>query len=574
MKKNLSVFFIFFTLFFDFSFITAQEKTFTNDQKIWSVDCEEIKILRYLFIATGHALPSSTGPWNTDEMKLMLSKLDGEEALNTEFLNSLYDKVYSSLYKNPKFILENDLAIDLNLAANPEIYVHTNKTDFTSETDWAKGFEERADFLDIDFSFLFAKHFYIDLKLPLQYVPFDSFYTPQFMSNFPGITPENLSLISINFPTRAIMAFGGNHWSFSFGRDKIRFGNGESGNLTLGGNQIYDNHIRFATFFDKFKFSAVAIFYPHYYPESEEEEKLNQNDVISGLKMYLNHRLEGRFFSDRLDVILSESIMYQSADGSLDVSVFNPAGIFHNYYIRGNANSIMNIDVDFAITKRLNLYGQVAIDDLVVPGDTTSSSAWWRPNKMGFLLGIKGIQPIFNGFLTFVAEGVYTDPYLYLREKYNSTTGQYGVSFYGDLRYFNSKNGYEIHYLNQCLGYKYGGDCITGTLKAKYQDKNNWYCSAEVFYMAHGIMTVNYLNKDQITGKADLSPSTEDKTGTVTDKDSVQHLFRASFEGGYQLYSWLSFYASADNIFVWNKGNVTKDMVYDLQFCLGSKITW
>ena len=65
--------------------------------------------------------------------------------------------------------------------------------------------------------------------------------------------------------------------------------------------------------------------------------------------MFLGHRLEWRLFSNRVGFALSESIVYQSEidDSTLDLRVLNPVAIFHNYYIRGHANSLLTVELDY-----------------------------------------------------------------------------------------------------------------------------------------------------------------------------------------------------------------------------------
>ena len=155
-------------------------------------------------------------------------------------------------------------------------------------------------------------------------------------------------------PYRAFGAFGGDGWSVQVGRERLSWGAGVSGNLVLGDHVNYHNVGRFTTYGKNFKYTFLTSFFPHpseYYaydavPDAGTDNdpfayggyidlSANQNGVMSGLSMFLAHRLEGRLFNDKVNLALTEAIMYMSEDNTLDLRVLSPATIFHNYYIRG-----------------------------------------------------------------------------------------------------------------------------------------------------------------------------------------------------------------------------------------------
>lgn len=573
--KRFVVLVIFSLLLFSF----FAESINLNNQKLWNVESDLYKQMNSLFLSYGISLPSSSGPWNTDELKIMLTKIDLSKC--NAYQKKIYSKIYEELYKNPEHMVEDTLGFSVTTNIHVESYVHTNTTDFNRESDWNIGFTEREPLIVVPFEGWIANHFYgygegslgkssgiIDDEEG------DSQYMNYFNMNIPLVFSNGNNDFDLNFPRRSFISFGGNHWNVSFGRDVIRWGHGETGNLFLGGNQLYDNHIRMTTFYDHFKFSCVSIFYPH--PQVVlYEDYSSQNANVNGLKMFFTHRYEGRFFNDKLSVTAQESLMYQSADNTLDVRVFNPLGIFHNYYIRGNANSMLGFDVDYAIMPGLNTYGQIVIDEFSLAEPDETSSSGWRPSKFGYLLGLKYLYPTENGVFTSSLEGVLTDPYLYLREKYNTDgTDSYtdGVSFYGELREFNISGG--LTYLRECVGYKYGGDAVVANWNFGYESNSNWLAKIDLFYMAHGIvyneLISDWLDGGTITPK---TPTTVDPTGS-NESGEVEHLFRASMIGSYQILPWFYTDAQIDNWFILNKENEQNPVVYDLQIYLGFHMTF
>ncbi|HOM93239.1 MAG TPA: hypothetical protein PKX66_08740 [Rectinema sp.] len=72
---------------------------------------------------------------------------------------------------------------------------------------------------------------------------------------------------------------------------------------------------------------------------------------------------------NKLGFALTEGIMYQSADNTLDLRILNPAAIYHDYYIRGNSNSILSRELNYSPISYVNLYGQMVVDEFVLPGE-------------------------------------------------------------------------------------------------------------------------------------------------------------------------------------------------------------
>lgn len=569
MKKRVFAAVIFLFSIFDF---------FANDQKIWHVDSEVYKFMNYLYVSQGHAMPNSAGPWSTDELKRMLYNLPCE--YEDENVQVLYDKIDSILNEPAGFSTSDGLDFTVHGIINPEVYVHTNKEDFTEEDDWFYDFEKRQKLLNAEAQLWISNNFYgyLDVDFGYSSYAFDGIPSPLYQNtvvcNVPMITGQSFSYVSSNFPTRSFISAGGEHWNFSAGRDILRWGNGETGNLFLGGTQIYDNNMRFSFFYNSFKFSFASIFYPH--PGTVENSD-NQDSTVDGVALFLAHRTDFRFFKDKINLGLSEAIMFQSASNTLDFRVFNPMVIYHSLYIRGNANSMFSADLNYSVIPGLNFYGQILVDDLDV-GETNHKSdenTKWRPNKMGYMLGSKYMLPLEIGVLKLSLEGVYTDPCLYLREKYNAKTQQYGVSFYGTLREFqnagSSVGGNSVSYLRNCVGYVYGGDSIVGDLKISLDSLENWRMGFEFFYMAHGIM-YNDLDEDWITGKGASSPSAYDQTGTSNKSGVPEHFFRISAAGDYDILKWLNVDCGIDNWLILNKNNQPNPIVYDLQLHAGVKI--
>ena len=117
MKKTLLI--ILFCLL-SLSLIFAE----ANDQKIYSVDSTVYKNIVKLYLATGHAMPSTTGPWSGDELTKMLEKLDADSI--PEYLSATYESVVEELGVEPEKQFDGG-AMELSGSISLDIYAHTYK---------------------------------------------------------------------------------------------------------------------------------------------------------------------------------------------------------------------------------------------------------------------------------------------------------------------------------------------------------------------------------------------------------------------------------------------------------------
>ncbi|MFA6821488.1 MAG: hypothetical protein WCR26_04760 [Sphaerochaetaceae bacterium] len=486
----------------------------SNTQKIYPIESEIYQAISYLYISRGYALPSTSGPWSVDELLKMLNKID-EEKLNRDE-KTIYQFALSKLQPESKVF-----GFDLDAAI--EGYVHTNKEDFTREEQWIRGYNERKPLIGVALETWPTKNIYGYSEIAIQptktgtYTEDKEFISPMFgstifASNLFFIPPGKFNYIDFNIPYRAFVALGGENWSAQIGRDKVSWGAGVSGNLLLGDHLKYHNMGRFATYRKNFKYTLLASFFPHpenYYHKTplltkdgvfkldsegniqyewEFDPKSGSRHPLTGLNMFLGHRLEWRMFKDKVGFALSEAMIYQSDTGALDLQVLNPAGIFHNYYIRGNSNSILTLEVDYTPIKHLNIYGQIAIDEFAMPGLEASPGVAEKanPSAMGYLAGVKSSYPFKGGMFYGSLEGAYTNPYLYLRDKgdYEQTLGQPGINMIVAIRERFGDGA--VYYDETFLGYKYGPDAIVVNFNTGYRQFGKWFAESNFFFMLHG----------------------------------------------------------------------------------------
>jgi len=542
-----------------------------NSQKLFPLESPIYRYLTNLYILQGMALPSTTGPYSQDELQRMFGRLD-ERAFTTQSENELFRKVENLLAERPKQV--GQFSYDVGLKLNLEAYAHTNTDDFNSEQDWSYNYTNRKPFGNLTFETWPSDHFYSYFEISLMNnfgkvsgsddnpnaKPNPLYGESVLTTNIVMVPPNGLPNIDLNFPYRAFVSAGGDNWNIQVGRDKISWGAGKSGNLSVSDNMPYQQIGKFTTYFDSFKYTLLSSFFTH----PQIIDSTDQNDLADGIKMFLAHRVELRFLKNKAGFTATESMMYQSSSGSIDLRFLNPVGFYHNQYIRGNSNSMLVFEGDYTPIGGLNVYAQFGVDEIAF-GEPAPPASGSRPTAFAYLLGIQNITAMKKGIFTMSLEGVYTDPFFYLREEYDAATGQYGVGYDGIIRVLAGS----MTNLRYVQGYPYGGDAIVGDLLLDYEVPGSWKTSLETMFMAHGVLDFSsdwgsYSGSEPVPS----TPSTENPFDS-TESGPVAYtlLFRLASE--VNLTERLSITGNLDMPFVWNKGNVARAMVSDYQLSVG-----
>ena len=513
-------------------------------QNIYPVDSEIHEAITYLYIAQGLSLPSTAGPWSKDELLSMFDRLDTTQLDGSALYT--YDYVKRNLHApNPSF------SIGLHLAT--EMYLHANTTSYTDNNDWVYNYDSRKAPLSIPLELSISEVFYAYTNIELNNGKYYTITPPLVGSSplygkytwttnlFHFWRPEEI-VLDANFPYRSFASLGGKGWSFEMGRDKLSWGPGKTGNFLLGDHLQYHNQGRFTAYGESLKFTFVTSFFPH--PDeiwdSDQDGVLdytlspnhgyNQMRAMVGLKMFMGYRLEWRLPGNKVGLAMSESIMYQSADGHLDLRILNPFMVYHNYYVLEYANSLATIELDYTPIPSLNLYTQFALDELAVGEERNDPPV--HPNAMAFMLGGTYSRPYHKGMLHLSLEGVYTDPYLYLRSQGGEGAQTGGaadtLNFIVAIRRWYDTLIYDQEY----LGYRHGGDAVVGNLEVGYKEYGVFSLLGRFFFMAHGSI-----------GKE--SPWLMDQDYPAP-SGNVTFYFDVGFSGSYQMATSWKAYAGFD----------------------------
>lgn len=576
-----------------------------NYQKVYSVSDPVFGYIRDLYLLEGYALPSTTGPWSGSELSLMLSVFEGRNL----------EGASRNLYETALNILDSNAARNTFSAAleiDEELFINTNSSSpwFQDRDNWVRGWANEKPFLNFITEEHVGENFYgfFDLSLGVakDWKSGDRtdrrFGDSLLWSNTPFLFANDMKQLDFNMPLRAFVAAGGKNWSLQVGRDRLSWGAGTTGNLLIGDHIKYHNMARFTTYDSKFKYTFLVSAFPHpqmYYKvidvatntmqysiNGANEVGHGQSQYMNGIAAFIGHRLEWRIAS-RLSLTLSEGVMYMSKDNKIDLIAFAPAFLYHNNYTRSNTNSILALEADWTFARGWNLYGQMVVDEFILPGEqnpkTATEEKKAEPNGLGYLAGLTFVTGMGNGVFRANIEGALTAPYLYLRDGdaqagengREQTHGRYGINYVVAVREMSDCGGTQNYNLD-FLGYRYGGDALVGNFNVQYEVPQKWSAGLNLFLMKHGThdkYTV-WTKIDNATYKNQSTPTTTHQTDNYNDaevatRDAASTTFVAGLFGSYNLPWGFTAGCQIDFVSIRNPGNRSANgSVSDFQITL------
>ena len=452
-----------------------------NGLKIIPLESDVYSAVDALYVLEGKALPSTTRPWTANEAALYLSKVSRETS------PALYDIVLNAVEEKPSTGVDEIFGMTFGLKLSATVYAHTEKSfnyQFNGMTNYLFSSENETPPARVSWESWAGEHFYSYVWYQYKLYPDgNKFSSYSFNFDLPNLTPEGFtSDMDQREPSRAFAVAGGKGWSLETGRDRLQMGTGETGSLILSNTFPYHNLLRFSLYGSRYKYSFIMSFLPHM--SRDEEHGLQEN---GGLLFYMTHRFECTFLADRLYAAINESIMYKDDGGVADMRYINPVMYFHNYFISTHANSIVDLELSYALAKGWNVYFQFALDQFATPWEVADGDDV-DPLAFGALLGLRSVSAAGKGILTVNLEAAYTMPYLYLRATQIADEAHVQDVTDPGLGYIGSYRGKRFF-----VGYTFGNDALVFDFKGTYEVPSDLKLSAEFFFMVDGQKTIDSL---------------------------------------------------------------------------------
>jgi hypothetical protein len=217
------------------------------------------------------------------------------------------------------------------------------------------------------------------------------------------VTSEALIDVAVTDNISAYVSFRTPWLDILAGRDLIDWGPGYRGNLLLSGNSNYYDLFKFMFRFQKFNFESFHGF-------------LNSDRA----KYLAGHRLEIRLFRSFYFAV-SETVVY--GDRDVEFLYFNPfVPIMSAERHLGNQdNNMISFDATLLLKNRLQLYGQILLDDFSFAKNIFHNFV----NKWGVLAGGLWVDPFGMKDAEFRFELARIQPFVYTHFKEINTYTNY-----------------------------------------------------------------------------------------------------------------------------------------------------
>ncbi|MDL2229823.1 capsule assembly Wzi family protein [Treponema sp. OttesenSCG-928-L16] len=493
--------------------------------------------IRFLVRQGGRSFRSLTPPLSRDEVMQIMDDID--PALLNGAGREAYGRITDAL--NPGMRLKDGFFnLSFQVSAALEGRFRTNP-----DIPWTKKDNESNPVLSLPVGLYFSDVF------SAYFEPFlgsDPSYYDDGDSHWGTNIPYKTDRFDLNFPLRAYIAAGGEWWNFQLGRDRLSFGAGNTGSLSISDTPDYYDFARLSLFSPNFKYSILISQMPMsisdlgidpavYDPAADPDTLHSTNQRY----LYL-HRLDFRLFK-KLSIGISEAIMV--GDSSLELRYLNPVSIFHSMFAWRDygkwgkkdgdmVGSMLSLDAEWAIIPSLAAYFQFVMNEFSTQYELKNWPDTQSPRGLGFLGGLEYVRNIGGWGAAFFAEALYTDPYLYvLSSPFASYIWMRRLSDLGskDLRY-------------QWIGHSEGRDTIMFTLGGRLF-KEKWEFDMDISFALKG---EHGLSWDWQTGKGYSDQSTPNGTAEKRLRTSAEATWKPLPMLSFSLYGGFSAFFDAEHI--------------------------
>ncbi len=501
------------------------------------------------------------------ELSQQMENID-RSSLSSES-RQLYDSVMATLndpFEGNLFGYQVDIAQEITVNTDPD----------TPYYDWVEDYTDRAPLLYGEVETIFGDHAYGIVSYALEKAFRESDFSG-FATNNPLVFNGGNSAVQNSLPHTAFLALSGEYYTLVAGRDSIRYGRGNTGNLMLGDHVPYHDFIQAKLFNEKIRYSFLALpmnelvtqqmideglygqglgeaLYPHYNDPLLIPDAWHTFFLGNLYRMYISHRVEMDLFPWWRLAVTEGTLFYVD---SLDLRMFSPLMLLHNLQNFGEVNNSMGAETEITLSSHWMIDVQYFFDQFQTAGEADTEDLI-PPNANALLVGARYQYPLQDWYLKGFIEGVYTSPFAYLRTGDNTLNygdadenSQYNLDFVHAVSMEEGKSGVNW------LGYVYGPDSIVFAAGVEFSYRDIYALTSELRCIVQGEQSglkVEGGNQQVVLQPAEninmLSPSGADPVFTVVaGLGGKVHLLKNSltlYSRNYWIHSWDSSAVSND----------------------------
>ena len=565
--------------------INVFAETYSSSQLIpaehWIYDA-----MYMLYNESSEAWIMDSAPLSVGEIRQSLSYIDYEKLSDSG--QKIYDRINEYL-DDKKFTIDmKPIKIGFNFNFNPVLMGKTNPdiewsygTDYTgvNSIDSNTGFGPANDYYG---NFMTAPF----IKIPL-YIDFCDIAIidcqASISKNYWGMT-ENYNFTNIfykpedfefSWPVNANASIGyvfknGLALNFHVARQGLQYGHTQTGSI------IYND--TFATdFYTQLRVSGKKLKYEMAIMQVDNTKYLYTHQVDFTLwKWFKLGILEGTLLNKPFEIRYLNPLMIMHSFASW-TQYSDPWE--DKYYGESHICAYMGIKWDIIPYKNIRFYGLFAQTEIQPPTELGTPEANSIPDGIGLQLGLE-VQhdDKFGGMYKFVLEGIYTNPYLYI--KHGADWSMYRKS------YSMTKNGS----VPMCtwIGTPFGPDALGGELTVEYKSLDKWSADCSYLFLAHGVNTYGIFNQKTIRdGREfwDYYPAAKYRLGEMTADEAaavarswaltgvIQYTNRITLHGNFKLNDHFNFEAQVMYSFIFNNNSIEGNFQHGLEAGIAATYT-
>jgi hypothetical protein len=197
-----------------------------------------------------------------------------------------------------------------------------------------------------------------------------------------------------------------NRLNLFFGRMHRNWGPINSNSLILSNNAYTYDHFLFSYTFEKVKLSLIFAQLENLDAIKINRTTYEQSIILNARKYMVGHRLDINFY-DTFQIALTEMAMYGGENRDIELALFNPMNFY--YALQRNDKKAISglwaLDIFFKPIKKISVYGQFLLDDIIVNNDPGVDDRKRFPDRLGLMVSLRAgdfLQPGSNIDLSYV----------------------------------------------------------------------------------------------------------------------------------------------------------------------------
>lgn len=562
MKKRLFIaILLIFNTFYFFGQIINDSQIIQNGHWIYD-DFDS------LALESGKLAITNNTPISAGELKVYFKIFDREKLSDSG--KKIYDKVENFLYNDSNILKTKGAKLDLNILANPEVYYKAN-----DEVDWTFNYYYKDNFLSLPLNFGISDYFSMGG---------DFFFGKNYDSakddkNFTNI-PLNFDQIEFLWPRFAYGSLGyfGDDWgiNLNIGRQGKTIGKTLTGSIIY--NETFENdcYVELGIFNQNAKYTMNITQISH-----NKFMYWHQLDLILWNKFRLAG-IEGALINNPFEFrFLVPTMVYHSY--SFWRQYYDSDGVEGKYYNEGYCASYLGVTFEYTPVHYLKIYGLYAMNEIQLPNE--AHGKWLSyPDSFGIQLGSELKLPSkYDGFWIATLEGVYTAPYLYIKQAP-------GWSLYRDRLDMITFNN-----IQSWLGSPFGPDTFAISAQFEFMKTDKWNLGLNYLFKIHGENNFSIFNQyTEVDSDGDGNPDTtissyypytqyvlaednDDSAGmdaaiakgrNMWMSGTSEFSHKISLFGSYDFTDHISLESQISYIFVFNNNNISDNFQQGLEFVL------